>query len=149
MRPFHRGEPAEHGEAEVAIRVTTFVMVFHRKVAGFIVRAGGRDSDGSRSVDTKNRRPGVRGTIVASKPGNSGGAKGSRKMEGVMTNEPEDKSAIVPLAQQAVAVAAHSVRRTAKPHVWTERMLMALEKGVKGGKMPSLPDRGCSFCCRP
>ena len=27
-------------------------------------------------------RAGVRGAIVASKPGNAGGAKGSRKMEG-------------------------------------------------------------------
>ncbi|MGV2339825.1 MAG UNVERIFIED_CONTAM: hypothetical protein LVR18_39490 [Planctomycetaceae bacterium] len=79
MRPFHRGEPVEHGEAEVAIRVTRFVMVFHRKVVAFIVRAGGRDSDGSRSVDTKNHWTGVRGTIVAMKPGNSGGAKGSEE----------------------------------------------------------------------
>jgi hypothetical protein len=55
-------------------------------------------------------------------------------MEGVMANEQEDKPAIVPVAQQAEAVAAHSLRRTAKPHVWTERMLTALEMGVKGGK---------------
>jgi hypothetical protein len=55
-------------------------------------------------------------------------------MEGVMANEQVDKSAIVPLAQQAEAVAFHAVRRTAKPHVWTERMLTALEMGVKGGK---------------
>jgi hypothetical protein len=68
MRPFHRGEPAERGEAEVAISVTTFVMVLHRTVAAFFVRAGGRDSDGSRSVDTKNRRTGVRGTLVAMMP---------------------------------------------------------------------------------
>jgi hypothetical protein len=134
MRPFHRGEPAEHGEAEVAIHVTTFVMVLHRKVAAFIVRAGGRDSDGSRSVDTKNRRTGVRGTIVALKPGNSDGAKGAGKMEGVMENEREDKSAIVPVAQQAEAVAAYSTWRTAKTHVWTERMLTALITSVKGGK---------------
>lgn len=36
----------------------------------------------SRSVDAKSRPTGVRGTIVASKPGNAGGAKGSRKMDG-------------------------------------------------------------------
>jgi hypothetical protein len=59
MRPFHRGEPAEHGEAEVAIRVTKFLMVLHRKMVAFIVRAGGRDSDGSRNVDTKNRWTGA------------------------------------------------------------------------------------------
>ena len=31
--------------------------------------------------DTKNRRAGVRGAIVATKPGNAGGAKGPRKMD--------------------------------------------------------------------
>lgn len=58
-----------------------------------------------------------------------------------MTNDPEDKSAIVPVAQQAEAVAAHSVWRTAKPHVWTERMLTALVTGVKGGKWFRLIDK--------
>jgi RNA-directed DNA polymerase len=62
-------------------------------------------------------------------------------MEGVMANEQEDKSAIVPVAQQAEAVAAHSVWRTAKPHVWTERMLTALVTGVKGGKWFRLIDK--------
>jgi RNA-directed DNA polymerase len=28
--------------------------------------------------------------------------------------------------------------------IWTMRMLTALEEGVKGGKMPSLPTMGCS-----
>jgi hypothetical protein len=35
----------------------------------------------NRSVDAKSRRAGVRGVIVASKPGNAGGAKGSREMD--------------------------------------------------------------------
>ena len=47
----------------------------------FIVRVGSRVIDASRRVDAKSRRTGVRGTIVASKPGHSGGAKGSRKMD--------------------------------------------------------------------
>lgn len=38
-------------------------------------------STSSRSVDAKSPPTGVRGTIVASKPGNSGGAKGSREMD--------------------------------------------------------------------
>ena len=33
------------------------------------------------SVDAKSRRAGVRGVIVATKPGNAGGAKGSREMD--------------------------------------------------------------------
>ena len=35
----------------------------------------------SRREDTKSRPAGVRGAIVATKPGNAGGAKGSRKMD--------------------------------------------------------------------
>jgi hypothetical protein len=35
----------------------------------------------SRREDAKSRRAGVRGAIVAKKPGNAGGAKGSRKMD--------------------------------------------------------------------
>ena len=35
----------------------------------------------NRGVDAKSRPIGVRGTIVARKPGNSGGAKGSREMD--------------------------------------------------------------------
>ena len=48
-----------------------------------------RDLSGIRWVfivpdkDTKNHRPGVRDLIVATKPGNSGGAKGVRKMDAV------------------------------------------------------------------
>lgn len=49
----------------------------------FIVRDGSRGIDDSRSVDTKSRPTGVRGTVVATKPGNSGGAKGPRKMDDV------------------------------------------------------------------
>ncbi len=52
-------------------------------------------------------------------------------MEVVLTVHTEDKSAIVPLAQQAEAV--HPVWRWAKPCVWTTRMLTALIKGVEGG----------------
>jgi hypothetical protein len=38
-------------------------------------------STNHRSVDAKSRPAGVRGTIVAMKPGNAGGAKGSREMD--------------------------------------------------------------------
>ena len=65
------------------------------------------------------------------KPSNSGGAKEPRKMDVALTVHTEDKSAIVPLAQQAEAV--HPLWRWAKPCVWTVRMLTALTKGVEGG----------------
>ena len=38
-----------------------------------------------------------------------------------------------------------------EPDVWTERMLTALDEGVKGGKkkMPTLPNSGCSLWSQP
>lgn len=73
------------------------------------------------------------------KPGNSGGAKGSRKMEGVMDRRAEDPPAAVPLAQQAGDV--HPLWRCAKPWVWTTRMLATLIQGVEGGKWGRLYDK--------
>lgn len=73
------------------------------------------------------------------KPGNSGGAKGSRKMDGVMTRQSESPPATVPLAQQAGD--AHPLWARAKPCVWTVRMLTALIEGVEGGKWFRLIDK--------
>lgn len=42
---------------------------------------GSKRSSLSPEKDTKSRRAGVRASIVAKKPGNSGGAKGRRKVE--------------------------------------------------------------------
>jgi RNA-directed DNA polymerase len=75
------------------------------------------------------------------KPGNSGGAKGSRKMEGVMTRRTEDTPAAVPLAQQAGTAELHPLWMTAKPCVWTARMLTTLIEGVEGGKWFRLIDK--------
>jgi RNA-directed DNA polymerase len=87
---------------------------------------------------------GVRGSIIAPKPGNSGGAKGTRKMEDAMTRRAEDPPATVPLAQQAGAAPAaqvHPVWASAKPCVWTARMLTALITGVEGGQWFRLFDK--------
>lgn len=78
------------------------------------------------------KKPGLRLSAVKELGVRFGGAKGCRKMEGVMTNDPENKSATIPVAPQAEAAAAHFVQRTAKPHVWAEPMLTALITGVKG-----------------
>lgn len=86
-------------------------------------------------------RPGVRGTIVASKPVNAGGAKGSREMEGVANKRAEATPAIVPLAQQAGEVTGHRLWQVAEPRVWTARMLTTLIKGVEGGKWFRLFDK--------
>ena len=57
-----------------------------------------------------------------------------------MTDTPkEEKPATVPEAKQAGE--AQERWRWVEPTVWTERMLSALEKGVKGGKWYSLMDK--------
>lgn len=87
-------------------------------------------------------RAGVRGTIVAWKPGNAGGAKGSRKMEGEMTRRQEAQPASVPQAQQAGdATGPHPLWTIAKPCVWTARMLTTLIAGVEGDKWFRLYDK--------
>ena len=65
------------------------------------------------------------------KPGNAGGAKGTRKMEGEMDGRKENPPAAVPQAQQA-GVAARLLA-AANPCVWTTRMLATLISGVEGG----------------
>jgi RNA-directed DNA polymerase len=56
-----------------------------------------------------------------------------------MTKRPEDKSATVPLAQQAEEIL--SRWRWVKPCAWTVRMLTTLEQGVKGEKWFRLFDK--------
>jgi RNA-directed DNA polymerase len=56
-----------------------------------------------------------------------------------MTPPAEDKLASVPLAKQAGAVRSRWL--WTKPQVWTDRMLTALEQGVKGGCWFSLYDK--------
>ena len=73
------------------------------------------------------------------KPGNSGGAKETRKMESEMTKRTEEPPALVPEAQQA-GIAARLLA-SAKPCVWTLRMLTTLIKGVEGGTWFRLFDK--------
>ncbi len=73
--------------------------------------------------------------------GNAGGTKGSRTMEGVMSRRTEDTPAAVPLAQQAGTAEPHPLWMTAKPCVWTTRMLATLIAGVEGGKWFRLFDK--------
>ncbi len=75
---------------------------------------------------------GVRGPIVAMKLRNGSGAKGSQEGGDVKDRLAEEKPTAVP----AMATQAGEVRARwawTEPTVWTERMLTALEQGVKGG----------------
>ena len=67
-----------------------------------------------------------------------------RKVEAVMHRQTESTPAAVP----GGATRAGEVRARwawTEPTVWTERMLMALETGVKGGRWYSLMDKVCSL----
>src|SRR5216683_884925 len=71
---------------------------------------------------------------------NGSGAKGCRKVERVTNRQEEARAAAVPEeAKQAGEVRARWA--WVEPCVWTERMLTALEEGVKGGKWFSLIDK--------
>ena len=89
---------------------------------------------------TANVSAGVRAAIVAKKRRNGRGAKGRREVEAVMDRESEGQ----PVAVPEEAKRAGEVRACwawTEPTVWTERMLTALETGVKGGRWYSLMDK--------
>jgi hypothetical protein len=85
-------------------------------------------------------RAGVRASVVAMKSRNGDGAKGTQGGGSVTDRTTEGKPAGVPER----ATQAGEIRDRwdwVEPSVWTERMLTALEKGVKGGKWFSLVDK--------
>jgi RNA-directed DNA polymerase len=66
--------------------------------------------------------------------------RAGREVEGVESRQTEDEPAAVPAgAKQAGDIRARWA--WVEPSVWTERMLAALEQGVKGGKWYSLMDK--------
>ncbi len=75
---------------------------------------------------------------------NGRGAKGDRKVDGVTTRLTEINRAAVPeKAKQAGDIRGRWP--WVEPSVWTDRMLMALENGVKGGRWYSLIDKVCDL----
>jgi RNA-directed DNA polymerase len=91
----------------------------------------------------KCRRAGLAGvtaSITAKKSRNGDGAKGTQGGGDVTNSVTENKLAAVPgTATQAGEIQARW--EWVEPSVWTERMLTALEEGVKGGKWYSLMDK--------
>lgn len=101
--------------------------------------SGRQDTVSKETCSGGLNRAGVRGSIVTLKPGNAGGAKGTREMEGDMDSHTARPPATVPLAKQAGDP--RSRWNWVNPCVWTVRMLEALEQGVKGGQWFSLYDK--------
>lgn len=78
--------------------------------------------------------------IVAKKRGNARGAKEHRNGRSVNNRDSENKPAAVPAwVKQAEEI--HGRWPWVERSVWNERMLQALENGVKGGKWFSLIDK--------
>jgi hypothetical protein len=92
-------------------------------------------------------RAGVRATIVAMKRRNGRGAKGRRKMDVRSRESPQERLTAVPTGAKQVGEAESLARvcrdpwRWAEGAVWTDRMLTALERGVKGDVWHSLIDK--------
>jgi len=85
-------------------------------------------------------RAGVTASVVAKKSRNGDGAKGTQGGGYVTATTTERKPAEVPeKAKQAGEI--RDQWDWVEPSVWTERMLTALEKGVKGDKWFSLVDK--------
>ena len=87
---------------------------------------------------------GVTAPIVARKGRNGPGAKGAQEGGNVTDRQTEKQLAIVSATtKQAGDIQARWA--WVEPTVWTERMLTALEEGVKGGKWYSLMDKVCAL----
>lgn len=87
------------------------------------------------------RRPAeVRALVVAKKPTKVEGAKGCREAKSGEERDVEDKSTQVSEGTKQVEETP-TEWTWVKPTIWTDRMLEALEKGVKGGKWFSLIDK--------
>jgi RNA-directed DNA polymerase len=87
---------------------------------------------------------GVRAFVVAKKSGNGGGAKGGRKIDGRNSDTTKGRLAIVEKQRPRQAREAQGRWSWVGRSVWTDSMLTALDKGVRGGKWFSLIDKVCS-----
>jgi RNA-directed DNA polymerase len=86
----------------------------------------------------------VRAFIVAMKSRNGDGAKGGRKIDGRNRDTAKGRLAIVEKQRPKQAREANDRWSWVERSVWTDSMLTALDKGVKGGKWFSLIDKVCS-----
>jgi RNA-directed DNA polymerase len=97
--------------------------------------------------EAKAHSAGVRATIVAGKSGNADGAKGGRKAdapsEGPGESESKPPSVSETNKQGGEGPTGQDLWQRYKAHrkVWSEGMLMSLDKGVKGNKWFSLIDK--------
>jgi len=87
------------------------------------------------------RRAAVRAAVGATKSSNLDGAKGGRKVNTSSKRNCEEQPPSVPAKPDKQGGEDLWQRHKAERGVWSEKMLMALERGVKGGKWFSLIDK--------
>lgn len=102
-------------------------------------KGGGVNTGDLPGQDTTGCPAEVRAVIVASKPGNAGGAKGGREAEPSSEGQREETSPEVPATGKQGEEDLWQ-RHKAERGVWSEKMLVALERGVKGNVWFSLID---------
>jgi hypothetical protein len=91
-------------------------------------------------IRATGRPAGVRVAIVAGKSGNADGAKGDREANASSNKPCEEQPSRVPARDKQEGEDPWQ-RRGAERAVWSEKMLAALENGVKGNKWFSLIDK--------
>lgn len=101
------------------------------------------DRTGS-AQESCGHRTAVRAAVGAGKSGNADGAKGGRKVNASSERSGEGKLPEVPAEPDKQGGEDLWQRHKAERGVWSEKMLMALERGVKGGKWFSLIDKVAS-----
>lgn len=87
------------------------------------------------------RRTAVRAVVRAKKSGNADGAKGGREANASSERRSEEQPAEVPGKPDRQAGEDLWEYHRAERGVWSEKMLKALERGVKGGRWFSLMDK--------
>lgn len=96
------------------------------------------------SQEAHGPRAGVRAPIVAGKSGNSDGAKGGSKADLPHSDPGKSTPSPVPSGGKQEGEAYHRwlcATHKAQYPIWTPKMLMALDKGIKGNRWFSLIDK--------
>jgi len=147
IRPQQNDEPASERRSldasciEPRRRDTEPVAATVGVVGGSMSGKGGAMNTGGLPGQDVARHPAaVRAAIVASKSGNADGAKGGRKVDPSSEGQREARSPRVP-AMDKQGEEDLWQRHKAERGVWSEKMLMALEQGIKGNVWFSLIDK--------
>ena len=110
-------------------------------VGGSMSGKGGGVNTGDLPGQGVARHPaGVRVAVVAMKPGNAGGAKGGREVDASSEGRNEEPSPEVSATSRQGEEDLWQ-RYKAERGVWSEKMLVALEQGVRGNVWFSLVDK--------